>query len=141
MCDALPNIRALYSPAPMAYTAIVKWAPMTLMEMPEFTERAEDRLPEQYREDLFTHIGENPECGEVIPGTGGVRKVRWALPGKGKRGGVRVIYYYHDQDMPIVLISLFRKNEKADLSQAEKNELRKLMPILVQTYRGRRGKR
>jgi hypothetical protein len=67
-----------------------------------------------------------------MPGTGGVRKLRWALEGKGKRGGARIIYYFHSRAMPIFLLTVFSKNEKVDLSKSEKNELRKLIPILVQ---------
>ena len=64
------------------------------------------------------------------------------LRGKGKRGGARVIYYYHDLDMPILLITMYPKSAKRDLSQAEKNELKKLMPVLVSIYKSRRkGKR
>jgi len=126
----------------MAYTSTVKYAPMSLVEMPEFTESAEKLLSEEQCYELLTHIAQNPECGDVMPGTGGVRKLRWALLGKGKRGGARVIYYYHDRDMPILLITMYPKSAKRDLSQAEKNELKKLMPVLVSTYKSRRrGKR
>jgi hypothetical protein len=123
----------------MAYTSIVKYAPMSLVEMPEFTERVEELLSEEQCYELLTHIAQNPECGDVMPGTGGVRKLRWALRGKGKRGGARVIYYYHDQHMPILLITMYPKSAKRDLNQAEKNELRKLMPVLVRTYKSRRS--
>ena len=123
----------------MAYTSIVKYAPMSLVEMPEFTERVEELLSEEQCYELLTHIAQNPECGDVMPGTGGVRKLRWALRGKGKRGGARVIYYYHDRHMPILLITMYPKSAKRDLSQAEKNELRKLMPVLVSTYKSRRS--
>jgi hypothetical protein len=93
---------------------------MTLVEMPEFTENAGKSFSEEQRYELLTYIADNPECGDVMPGTGGVRKLRWSLPGRGKRGGSRVIYYYHDQNMPILLITMYPKNAKSDLSQAEK---------------------
>jgi hypothetical protein len=122
----------------MAYTQIVKYAPMSLVEMLEFTEQAEKFLSEEQCYELLTHIAENPACGVVMPGTGGVRKLRWPMPGRGRRGGARVIYFYHDQDMPILLITMYPKSAKRDLSQAEKNELKKLIPILVNTYQNRR---
>ena len=127
--------------APLAYSQIVKAVPMTLVEMPEFIERAEDLLSENQRDDLLTHIASNPECGAIIPDTGGVRKLRWAAGRRGKSGGVRVIYYFYNDTMPIVLLTVYAKSRKRDLSQEEKNELRKLMPLLVKTYQRRRGGR
>jgi len=94
----------------------MRWAPIALVEMPEFAEHADKILSEGQRYELLLHIAEDPDCGAVIPGTGGVRKLRWGLSGRGKRGGVRVIYYYYDQNMPILLLALFVKNVKADLS-------------------------
>lgn len=70
-------------------------------------------------------------AGAVIPGTGGLRKVRWAMPGKGKRGGARVIYYHHEADYPLILLAGYAKNEKADLTAAEK----KAMSACVETVR------
>ena len=70
-------------------------------------------------------------AGAVIPGTGGLRKVRWAMPGKGKRGGARVIYYHHEADYPLILLAGYAKNEKADLTAAEK----KAMGAFVETVR------
>jgi hypothetical protein len=87
---------------------------------------------------LQVHIGTQPESGDLMPGTAGVRKLRWALEGKGKRGGARIVYYFHSSAMPIFLPTVFAKNEKTDLSKPEKNELRKLIPILVQSYRNQR---
>ena len=70
-----------------------------------------------------------------MQGTGGVRKLRWAKEGGGKSGGVRVIYYYHNEDIPLFMLSLFGKNEKANLSKAECNVLNKLTKILADNYR------
>ena len=75
---------------------------------------------------MVAFIGAKPEAGEVIPETGGVRKIRWALAGKGKRGGARVIYYHHSERLPVFLLAAFAKNEKANLSRAERNAMKRL---------------
>ena len=62
-------------------------------------------------------IGANPEAGQLVPGTGGVRKIRWATAGQGKRGGARVIYYYYDRSIPLFALEIYAKNEKASLSE------------------------
>ena len=76
----------------------------------------------------------NPEAGDVVPETGGVRKVRWATQGKGKRGGFRVIYYFHSETFPLFLLTIYSKTQKASLTQAERNEFKKLIPLLVKAY-------
>ena len=66
-----------------------------------------------------------------MEGTGGVRKLRWCRGGRGKRGGVRVIYYYHSEVMPLYLLTIFAKNEQDNLSKADRNGMTKLVDILV----------
>ena len=63
-----------------------------------------DLMTDSERETLVAFVGANPEAGEIIRESGGVRKVRWALHGMGKRGGARVIYYYHGERLPLFLI-------------------------------------
>jgi len=65
-------------------------------------------------------IARNPEAGDLIPATGGVRKVRWRRQGSGKRGGVRVIYFYHHSDAPIYLLMIYAKARREDLSPEAK---------------------
>src|SRR5580693_8545328 len=72
-----------------------------------------------------------------MPGTGGARKVRFARPGEGKRGGYRIITFFSGADVPVFLLSVFAKNEKSDLSKDEKSELKKLLQVLPETYRRR----
>jgi hypothetical protein len=81
---------------------------------------------------LFPSI---PKCGVVVPGTGGVRKLRVAASGRGKRGGARVIYLFGGDDVPVFLLALFAKNEKADLTQKERNELGRMTATMLQDYR------
>src|SRR5271165_7059894 len=106
-------------------------APMTVVETAEFLKRAKALISDSERAELVAFVGANPEAGEIIPETGGVRKIRWALAGTGKRGGARVIYYYHNERLPVFLLSAYAKNRKANLSMAERNAMKRLVPILV----------
>ena len=66
-----------------------------------------------------------PEAGAVIPGSGGIRKMRWAAKGRGKRGGLRVIYYWRNREGEIVLLTLYAKNEAENIPLSVLRELRK----------------
>jgi hypothetical protein len=75
---------------------------------------------------LQEHLVTHPDAGDVIAGTGGLRKIRWASMGKGKRGGVRAIYYYVVSEAQIRMILIYRKGIKDDLTPKEKTVLRKI---------------
>ena len=107
---------------------------MTVVETAEFLKHAARLMSDVDREKLVAFVGANPEAGENIPETGGVRKIRWAREGMGKRGGARVIYYYHSKRLPVFLVTAYTKNRKANLSQAERNTMKRLIPILVAGY-------
>ncbi|HLK62381.1 MAG TPA: type II toxin-antitoxin system RelE/ParE family toxin [Bryobacteraceae bacterium] len=108
--------------------------PMTVVETARFLKDMKPMMSDSARGELVAFLGANPEAGEIIPETGGVRKIRWALAGRGKRGGARVIYYYHDGRLPVFLLAAYGKNEKANLSMAERNAMRRLIPPLVAGY-------
>jgi mRNA-degrading endonuclease RelE of RelBE toxin-antitoxin system len=107
---------------------------MTVVETPFFLRKAASLLAEDERLQLVAFVGANPEAGDVIPEAGGVRKARWAAKGRGKRGGIRVVYYFHNEAFPIFLLTVYSKNQKANLTKAERNELKTLVPSLVKTY-------
>lgn len=107
----------------------------TIIELPEYKKRVEKLLSEDENKQIISYLAEHPKAGALMQGTGGVRKLRWAKEGGGKSGGVRVIYYYHSEDIPLFMLSLFGKNEKANLSKAECNVLNKLTKILAENYR------
>src|SRR5450755_1445576 len=109
-------------------------APMTVVETARFLKDAQPMMSDSEREELVAFVGANPEAGEIIPETGGVRKIRWALAGRGKRGGARVVYYYHDERLPLFLLTAYPKNEKANLSKKERNAMKRLAQILVSSY-------
>ena len=83
-------------------------------------------------------VSADPRCGVVMPGTGGVRKLRVAASGRGKRGGARVIFLFGGVNVPVFLLAGFAKNEKSDLSQAERNKLARTTAELIQSYRSGR---
>jgi hypothetical protein len=97
----------------------------TVVELASYLRKAEGLLSERQRAEIVWMLADNPECGDVIAGTGGFRKVRVALSGRGKSGGARVIYFLHNETLPIYIFAVYAKNEKANLTQTEKNALRK----------------
>ncbi len=109
-------------------------APMTVVETARFLKDMKPLMSDSEREELVVFVGANPEAGAVIPDTGGVRKIRWALAGRGKRGGARVIYYFHGESLPIFLLAAYGKNEKANLTMAERNAMKRLIAVLVAGY-------
>lgn len=103
---------------------------MTVAETPLFLRQAEAVWDDAERWSFVDFIAANPEAGDVIPETGGVRKVRWARAGTGKRGGARVIYFYHDANRPLYLLMVYAKARRENLTPDEKRAVRKLAAIL-----------
>ena len=93
----------------------------TVAETPTFTRQADKLFTEEERRDLIDHLAENPPAGDEIPGTGGVRKLRFAASGRGKRGGARVVYFYGGEDMPIYALLACAKSARTDLNPAERS--------------------
>jgi hypothetical protein len=98
--------------------------PLTVAETPVFCTEADRVLGEQSHQRLIAFLGLNPEAGVIVPDTGGVRKLRWAVPGKGKRGGARVIYYFHGESLPLLALNVYAKSEKTNISPGEKKRLK-----------------
>ena len=117
----------------------VQRPPMTVVETARFLKDASGLMQEASRMRLVEFIGANPEAGDLITETGGVRKLRWALSGSGKRGGARVIYFFYNESLPVFLLAMYGKNEKANLSRAERNAMAKLVPAIVRGYAKGRG--
>lgn len=108
-----------------------------IAELPSYIRLANKLLSEDERRDLIDYLAQHPQAGDIMEGTGGVRKLRWRRGGHGKSGGVRIIYYYHGGRMPLYLLTLFSKGDKANLTKAERNELAGLVEILVSIWKGR----
>jgi hypothetical protein len=107
----------------------------TVVETPSYLRAAENLFSEAERERIVAMVAAEPECGEVMQGTGGFRKVRVARGGMGKRGGARVIYILRNEAFPIFLITAYAKNEKDNLTRKERNELAKRADEIFAKYR------
>jgi hypothetical protein len=111
----------------------------TVVETPAYLSDAKALgLTETERASIVAWIAANPEAGDVIEGTGGARKVRFAGKGKGKSGGYRIITFYSGPDIPVFLLNVFAKNEKTDLTPKERNTLKSILSEMVKAYRARR---
>lgn len=106
----------------------------TIVELPEFIKRANKLLSLSEKDELIDYLATYTKAGDLIIGTGGVRKLRWSAQRKGKSGGVRIIYYYHNKTIPLFLLTVFSKSEKVNLSKLERNELAKLTKLLKDSY-------
>ncbi len=110
---------------------------ITVAETPLFMRQAEKVWSDADREEFVVYIAGNPKAGDAIPETGGVRKVRWAREGSGKRGGARVIYFYHDAGRPLYLLMVYAKARKENLSADERRIVRDLAAVLKGETRGK----
>jgi hypothetical protein len=108
----------------------VETRPVTVVETGIFIRQAEKIWTDEERNVLIDHVARDPDAGDVIPGTGGVRKLRWGRTGSGKRGGARVIYFWIDADRPIYLLLAYAKTVREDMTADEKRAVAALAAAL-----------
>ena len=89
---------------------------------------------------IISTIAFDPEAGAIIPQTGGARKLRHARQGQGKSGGYRTIHYFGGGDIPVFMLAIYGKNDKGNLTKAERNELARILPKLADAYRKRKDR-
>ena len=117
--------KSLYRSA--VYSGLAYDAPaITVLQLPKFKAEATELIGTDGIEELAVYLIDHPDAGNVVPGAGGVRKLRWAAKGKGKRGGARVIYLYVVIAARIFLIRCYPKNVKADLTADEKKQIKQI---------------
>ena len=124
----------------MAYSNLTT---MEFIEAPAFTRHVADYLKDDAYRALQTSLAENPQLGDVMPGTGGFRKLRWADPrrGKGRRGGLRIVYFYFDSEQQIWLMTLYDKDEASDLSPEQKKALKRAIDAELKARGGNQARR
>jgi len=108
---------------------------VTFVETSVFTRRIAGILADDSFADFQTELARNPEKGPVLEGTGGLRKARWKLPGKGKSGGIRIIYLHLKLRGRIYLVFVFAKDESDNLTASQKAELKKLVEAIKKEFR------
>ena len=110
-------------------------AMQTVAETPTFQRQAEKLLSEQEWLELIELLARNPEAGDPIPDTGGVRKLRFTAGGKGKRGGARIIYYVYDEDAPLYALLAYGKGEQVNLTPRQKKAVAAFAEAIKATAR------
>lgn len=105
---------------------------MRIIETPVFTKRVLKILSEEEYRQFQTDLISNPEAGNIIQGSGGIRKIRWSGSGRGKRGGSRILYYWFDSHGLLLMLFIFNKNDKDDLS---KEQIKTLRTIVESEYK------
>jgi hypothetical protein len=107
----------------------------TVVETPSYIADAERLFSPDEQKAIVDRLAANPVCGVIVPGGGGVRKVRFGFGGRGKSGGARIIYLFGGEDLPVFMLAAFAKNEKADLSVSERNALGRMVNDMIENYR------
>lgn len=107
----------------------------TVVETPSYLADAERLFSSNERKAIVDRLAADPTCGVVIPGSGGLRKVRFGSGARGKSGGARIIYLFSGVNLPVFILAVFAKNEKANLSAADRNALGKMIVAMVEDYR------
>ena len=107
----------------------------TVVETPRYQADAARLFTEDEQANIVDLIASDPRCGVVVPGGGSVRKVRVGFGGRGKRGGARVIYLFGGNDVPVFLLAAFAKNERDDLTPAERSAMAKAVAAMLASYR------
>ena len=110
----------------------------TVAETPTFTRQADRLFSDSERKELIDYLATHPLAGDEIPGTGGVRKLRFAASGRGKRGGARVVYFYGGEDMPVYALLAYAKSAKTDLSPLERRTVRTVAAAIKRAGKERR---
>jgi len=110
----------------------------TVVETPSYLADAERLFSLDERKAIVDRLASDPTCGVVIPGGGGIRKVRFGFGARGKSGGARIVYLFSGTHLPVFILAVFAKNEKANLSVSERNALGKMVAAMIEDYRRRR---
>jgi mRNA-degrading endonuclease RelE of RelBE toxin-antitoxin system len=110
----------------------------TVVETPSYLADAERLFSSDERKAIVDRLAADPTCGVVIPGSGGIRKVRFGFGARGKSGGARIIYLFSGESLPVFVLAVFAKNEKANLSAAERNALGRAVADMIESYRRQR---
>lgn len=112
------------------------------VEAPAFTRFRENYLDDDDYAELQQYMAKNPEAGDIMPGAGGIRRLRWRdqRRGKGRRGGLRIIYYCFLSEQEMWLLALYDKNEAVDLTKKERDQLRRALETERATRKPRIGK-
>jgi hypothetical protein len=108
---------------------------ITVAELESFIKSSSNIMQEDEIKDFIDYISLSPKSGDIIPDTGGIRKVRWKVKDKGKRSGVRVIYFYYNQNAPLFLLHAYAKNEETDLSSDKKKIMKNLVNEIINIYK------
>ena len=120
---------------PVAYNSVMDKKLISVVELPEFQKFTKSYLSEKECTEIINYVAANPNQGDIIRGTGGIRKLRFAISNnKGKSGGMRIIYFYHNENMPVFLITGFIKSKMENINESDCNKLKKLSDELIKLY-------
>jgi mRNA-degrading endonuclease RelE of RelBE toxin-antitoxin system len=111
---------------------------ITIIEFPSFLSQVGVTISSSERDELIEFLAKNPDAGDEIMGTGGVRKLRWRGKGKGKRGGLRIIYYFYNETAPVFLLTVYGKGVQENLTPEQKKKMTSLAKMLKQEFKAAR---